>query len=1023
MRRIGFVLGLAWHRLRARSAGALLAGSGIAIGTAVVTGVLVGTTVAQDRSTSQAVERLAEPSRSTRAVWFGVPAGADERYRPLDAAVRKETSTLPLGSPTPIVLFRESTVGGRFAGLAAVDGLAGRVLVRGGRLPRTCRPARCEVLRLRGRGKLPNVPGLRLVEVGRASLPSRVLFGDFLAPTDNALADAEVAPALRASAGYHRPPPAPLVVAEGVAGLSSSPVLADTYRSYAWVWPLRAEVPRLWEIDALLEGADRARARLAAISPSFTLAAPVEELRAAERAATVSGRRLLLVGGEAAALLFAFALLAARTMRRDLAAATRRLRIYGARRWQRGLLGASESAAVALGGGLIGWAAGICAGGVAAASAGAPVGAVLRESAFSSRGLAVGLGVVAVASLLLGLAVSVGGPDRRRFDLVDAAAVAAVAVALALALGGALDTDRQADGEGAAIALLLLPGLLAFAGAVAAARLFGPAARLVGGAARGSLTLRLAAVSLARGPGAASVTVAFLSIAFALTLLAEGYRATLSRAESDSAAFRVPLDVVVREDLRRLVPVLDAAPLDRFEDLGPGARAVPILRLQAGAGGAEGISGVTVLGLPARELPRLRGWRGEWADESRSDLAAALAPAGDARLQAPRVGGRLALRASAGLVSLRAILVDSSGRFHRLALGETPSRGTRVLRAAVPANVRGARLVAIAVDPPRVVERGADAGTALRGTLRLEGLPAANWIGTGGVTVGRSDGGLELEFVLTPQRQGLIRSRQPTDGRMPSVLATPKLGALAGGKGGVLPLQVAGERVPVRVAGIVERFPGASGELVVGDVNALGTAVNAEAPGGARTNEVWLEVPPTQAESVSAALGRPPFAALEVVSRRALEADARRDPLGHGTLLALSAAALVALLLAAVGLALSVIADLRDERGELVDLEAQGARPSLLRRLVQARALLVAAAGIAAGVLVGALLAALVTRLVTVTARAATPEPPLVTSYEPLVILLGLLAFGVVAALLVGLASQRAFRTARGPARAPELGS
>ena len=76
---------------------------------------------------------------------------------------------------------------------------------------------------------------------------------------------------------------------------------------------------------------ERARIALSSASTGFSVQAPVEELRAAEGAATTAGRRLLLVGGEAAALLLAFAVLAARTMRRDLEAARRRLTWYGAR--------------------------------------------------------------------------------------------------------------------------------------------------------------------------------------------------------------------------------------------------------------------------------------------------------------------------------------------------------------------------------------------------------------------------------------------------------------------------------------------------------------------------------------------------------------------------------------------------------------------------------------------------------------------------------------------------------------------
>ena len=227
-------------------------------------------------------------------------------------------------------------------------------------------PARCEVLLLRGTGTLPNAPGLNLVKVGTATLRSSQLFGDFLAPTDNALEDRELAPALQQGAAYHRPLPAPLVVAEGIEALTRAPATANTYRSYAWVWPLASGRPRLWEIDGLVARSEQARAALAGESIGYSVQAPVEELRATEQSATVAGRRLLLVGGEAAALLFAFAVLAARSMRRDLEAARRRLTWYGARRWQLRLLTLTESGIVAVAGTLAGWLVGIGVGALAA---------------------------------------------------------------------------------------------------------------------------------------------------------------------------------------------------------------------------------------------------------------------------------------------------------------------------------------------------------------------------------------------------------------------------------------------------------------------------------------------------------------------------------------------------------------------------------------------------------------------------------------------------------------------------------
>jgi len=1018
-----YVLALAWRRVRRRSSGALLAAAGIAVGTAVLIGVLAGTKIAQDRSVSQAVERIPAASRSVRAVWFGVPVGAAQAYPALDENVRLQLRRIGLSGPTPIVLFRESTVAGHFVSLAGVEGLASHVELTGGRLPRRCTPERCEVVRLRGSGTLPNAPGLRLVEVGTATLRSSRLFGDFLAPTDNALADREVAPILQQSASYHRPPPAPLVVAEGIDTLTRAPALANTYRSYAWVWPLAAGRPRLWQIGDLVAESERARAALSARSIGYSVQAPVEELRATERAATVAGRRLLLVGGEAAALLFAFVVLAARSMRRDLEAARRRLTWYGARRWHLRLLTGAESAAVAITGTVAGWLVGLVAGALVAARSGAPVGAVLRESVLAPAGLALALGIVALATVVIAVATSVPSRVGSRFGPLDAAALGALAVVVASLLGGAADESRLAEGEGTGLVLLLLPGLIAFAAAVAAARLFGPLVRLFGRLLDSSIGARLAAVTLGRGPGAAAVTVAFLTLAFALALLAEGYRGTLVRAESDQASFAVPLDIVVREDLKSLVPVLDAAPLDRYAAVAGGSEAVPVLRLRVSAGNAEGIGGVTVLGLPPETISQVHAWRNSFSDRSRSSLISAVEPPTRVAVQGIRLGSRIAFRAGPGIVSLSATIAAADGRYASFELGPLSARSSTRFDSRLPQRLRGGTLVALELVPPRLNDRGADSGRALAGRLRLTGLAANDWIGEGGVDVRRVPGGVELRYRITRQSDALVRAWQATDDSPPAVLVTPRLAALAGGKGGILALAVGGRQVPVRVAAIIDRFPGTDGDAVIGDIDSLETAVNTQVPGAGRTNEIWLDVPSGRAAAAEAELNRPPFGGVEAVSRASLLDEARHDPLGHGTLLALVAAAVVALLLAAVGLALTVLSDLRDDRGDLYDLEAQGAQPSLLRRIVRVRALVVGLAGVTAGAIAGALLALLVTRVVSVTARAAAPNPPLATSFDFRVVAVSAVIYLLLASTLVALATRRAFRDERGPARAQETGA
>ena len=990
-----YPLRLVGARLGRRSAPVVLVVLGIAAGASVVFGGRAGALVAQDRAVAQAIERIPDGQRSVRAVWFGLPGVSDEPYAALDTRAREALAAVGVERPTPVVLFRETSLAGTFAGLGGVEDLGRWVTVRSGRLPKTCRPERCEVLRLRGEGRLPNPPGLRLVEVGEAVLKSRILFGDFLTPTDNALAAAEVSPAFARAAGYHRPPPPPLFLAEGVGTLAQAPALDSIYRSHAWVAPLSVGTPRLWEIDDLAVGVAKARSDLQGASFSFDLLAPVEELREAQATSRAAGRRLGVVGGEAAALLFAFALLAAMTLRPDLLAARRRLAWYGARGWQLALVTVAESAALALAGTAIGLVVGLLGGAVVAERAGAPVGDVLTRSVLSGQGLALAIVVAAAATAVL-VGVVTARVSQSRFGLLDAAAVAA----------GVLVVLEVVRGDGDGDLPLLLPALVTFAAAVLVARLLRPALRLVERLARGrSLGLRISSLTLARNPGYAIAATAFLVVSFGLALFAESYRSTLARGERDQAAHRVPLDYALKEDLRRLIPVQDAASLARFRAL-QGVETVSVLRLTGGVGRLEGESGITLLGLDPDELAHINGWRDDELPGSRQELARRI-EAAPAR-NGPRLGNTLRARFSDGPIKLFAEIEGPTGRFSRVPLGEP-----------LPAEARGGRLAGIAIDPDtRLQERGADAGQALRGSVRIE-LPdvpggISDWVGLGGARID----GSTVHYTLTNAVSTRIRPRQP-DAPLP-VLATPRLSAAAG-DGGLLALQVAGERMTVRVVGTIRRFPGVDGQAVVGDGEALAAAVNLERAGAGRVNEVWLRLrDPGAAAEVDRALAAKPFNVLEVESRRALEADARRDPIAHGTLLALTVAALVALGLALAGILLTVLGDLRDDSGELLDLEAQGASPSLLRRIVRLRALTVAAAGLVAGAFAGLALTAVVTDLVGLTARATAPEPPLVLDVDGLVVVAAVIAYALAAAALILFATRRAF-SAPAPARAEVL--
>jgi len=112
--------------------------------------------------------------------------------------------------------------------------------------------------------------------------------------------------------------------------------------------------------------------------------------------------------------------------------------------------------------------------------------------------------------------------------------------------------------------------------------------------------------------------------------------------------------------------------------------------------------------------------------------------------------------------------------------------------------------------------------------------------------------------------------------------------------------------------------------------------------------------------------------------------------------------------LAAVGLQLTVAGDLRDDRGALFDLEAQGATPAEIRRHVLLRAAVVGVLGVGAGIAAGAIVSALVVAVVTVTAGAADALPPLALVLDAKVVAAALAAVALAAAAGSVVATRRA---------------
>ena len=403
-------------------------------------------------------------------------------------------------------------------------------------------------------------------------------------------------------------------------------------------------------------------------------------------------------------------------------------------------------------------------------------------------------------------------------------------------------------------------------------------------------------------------------------------------------------------------------------------------------------------------------------------IAERLEPKGSVALQGVRLplGARrlvVPFRARGDELAVRAVVVTPVGRAQGITLGTTASRR---LAGRIPQSARGGLLVMFLFDLTNtglhgVPNGGINAAAVAQGTLRL-GRPRVDgktlpmgfrrWIGSGGIT---GSGGETLRYLVTGNDVARFRAIQHTDDHPIPIVASPALAAAAG-PGGVLVVDAGKASILGRVVGTVRRLPTVDEDVVLADGPTLATAVSDIAPASAAANEVWLDAPAGRDRAVATALQGPPFDVLDVDAHDALLSELRSEPLARGTLLTLGAAALAALGLALVGLLLVVVSDLRDERGELFDLEAQGATPGLLRRHLRLRTTFAAVFGLVGGIATGAVLAVLVVALVTLTASAGSAELPLLLGIDWPVVLLGLLAYFAFGALLVAITTRRAFR-------------
>jgi ABC-type antimicrobial peptide transport system permease subunit len=991
-------------RIRAHGQRTLVVATGIAVAAAVLAMTAVGSVAVQDRAAQRALGALQPSDRSVQAVWSGVPGQSELSLPQLDRLARSALEPVLGRQPFAVAVFRQATWGGAFVNLGAVDGLTRWVALRSGKLPAPCTPSRCDLIQIGGAPAAPRLPYLHVV--GRGVFRSGAPLSAYFAAT-----------------GGHRPP---ILVANGVRGFSHLPLpdAGTIARTYGWVVPVAPGSIHSWELPAFGARLDRAQSRLEQATDLFTVSAPTDAIAATRATGRVAGERLLILGGDAAVLLLGFAVLASTRLRRDQFAVRRRLTWFGARRSQILLVAATEVAVITLGATLVGWLLGSAVGAVFARHLDAPGLLAVQHSVLTGRALAIACalalltGVVMLTALRTD-AVAFGGV---RVTVVDVAALGALgAVLLALARGKADTTALSSGGTG--VVLLLLPGLVLFVLAVAVARLLAPLLRGVERTGRRApARLRLVLLSLARSPGRFVLSIVFFVLSVGIALFAIAYRGTLERGELEQARYAVPAPYVLQESLEQLVSVQQAAPAARYAALG---RTTPALRDSGYVLGNAGRD-FTLLALPAAEITRLDGWRSDFAAQTPSELARSIAPA-----QIPRLSGvalppdaahlTVPLDVAGDPLGVALVVLNRRGDFTTLSLGQL-GRGPHAPTVVVPRAARGGRLVAVRLSFPVIaafVAGHKESGTGLSvsdaavGVLRLGRLHAGNrvlpplreWVGTGGV---RNDKGA-VHYLLNRAADSILRPHEPLEGSTVPVIASPAI-AGAAGSDGTLPLQVGNRTVLAQVVGVARHFPSIDGQLVVADLPTWLVAANTAEPGTSVPSELWLDAPPAAARQ----LAQRPFSLLDVTSQRATLAQLRSDPLSRGALALLLVTGIVAAVLAAVGLLLTVVGDLRDESGELYDLEAQGATPRDLRRHVLLRASIVAVLGVVGGIAAGAIVSALVVSVVTVTAGAGVALPPLRLTVDWQLAALALVALAVASGVAILLATRNAYARVSG---------
>lgn len=864
-----------------------------------------------------------------------------------------------------------------------------------GRLPAPCLDGlRCEAILL-SKNPFPDsdaiarpVPGLELTVVGRGLIDDAIPFGrlDQGGPIGDRPSGGTY------QTGDERPA---LLLVVGLDAVAASPALEVTGRTYVWTAPLRPGAVHPWTVASFDEALDATSRALATEDHAFSVVSPIGRLQDELARAQASQGRLVLIEALGVAILLAFAVFLGLVVRADVASETARLVAAGARRRHRVLFWVLEAAIPAAIGAAAGLAAGAAFVGWLTVRSVSDVGSVLAGSVLAPETVAGAVLAFFVMTVAIALTAGSGAWSHDALRLVTAAGITAMTVlAWQLAISGALGAGSLATAVASPV-VVLLPPAIAFLVAMAFLLLLPRVLRwLSARLRRGPLPIRMSLVSVAREPVRSAATLTLLAMSLGAIVFALGWSASLRQGVEDGAAYRTGLDLRVTELGTGLSLSPSVVPVDRYAAFGEDVVVEPVLR---DATATQPGGPVEILAIRPRALTDLASWRSDFSDVARDVLARRLElpePPGGWRMSGHRLadgepGLSLDVAYEGDPLKLDAIVATDGGDVASVPIGVI-SDGMTGISADLPVEARGGVLTALIFRHDRMIQGAGHEHDVRRATVVFSGLD--------GLT-----GNAPIELEVFTVSTVIVRAPQVTDEIALPAIVSPDLAAVAEADGS-LALHVANnEVIPLRIVATALRAPtlvDPAPRFVILPLDPFLVALGNAVPGSGRPSEMWIgSTSPERLVEVRARLADPPFRFAEVRARTDLVDASAGDPLSQSILSALLAAALIGLALSVGGLLLGATSDLRDETGQLADLETQGMTPSMLRWQVLARTGWLAVAGGVAGVAVGVVLAVLVTVVLALTPEGVVPIPPL-TPVVP-VAPIAVAAIGVVGFVLV----------------------